>query len=54
MLSPPGDTINQVLNDNWRDLFRDVGPSHTKSISHKVHEYINKLYSQVPFDELFV
>uniref|UniRef100_A0A0K8TVA3 Takeout Protein n=1 Tax=Epiphyas postvittana TaxID=65032 RepID=A0A0K8TVA3_EPIPO len=48
-----GDTINQVMNDNWRDLIKELGPPYTKAVANKVHEIINKLYKNVPFDELF-
>ncbi|KAI5634382.1 hypothetical protein NE865_12930 [Phthorimaea operculella] len=44
--------INHVLNENWRDLMAEVGPPYTKAIAEKVHDIINKLYSQVSYDEL--
>lgn len=49
----PGDTINQVMNDNWRDLIKELGPPYTKAVANKVHEIINKLYKNVPLNELF-
>ncbi|XP_063622460.1 circadian clock-controlled protein daywake-like [Cydia splendana] len=48
-----GNTINQVMNDNWKDLIKQLGPPYTKAVATKVHEVINKLYSNVPFDQLF-
>ncbi|KAI8421687.1 hypothetical protein MSG28_009673 [Choristoneura fumiferana] len=48
-----GDTINQVMNDNWRDLIKELGPPYNKAVANKVHEIVNKLYKNVPFDELF-
>ncbi|KAI8421686.1 hypothetical protein MSG28_009673 [Choristoneura fumiferana] len=47
------DTINQVMNDNWRDLIKELGPPYNKAVANKVHEIVNKLYKNVPFDELF-
>ncbi|KAJ2950997.1 hypothetical protein O0L34_g5373 [Tuta absoluta] len=47
-----GETINQVLNENWRDLMAEVGPPYIKAVAEKVHQSINKLYSQIPYDEL--
>ncbi|XP_049872276.1 circadian clock-controlled protein daywake-like isoform X2 [Pectinophora gossypiella] len=49
-----GDTINQVLNENWRDLMAEVGPPFIKAVANKVHDIVNKLYSGVPYDELML
>lgn len=45
-------TVNQVMNDNWKELMKEFGPPHVKAISARVSSIINTLYSKVPAEEL--
>ncbi|XP_047025256.1 circadian clock-controlled protein daywake-like [Helicoverpa zea] len=47
-----GDQINKLLNEMWREIVADVGPSICQSLGAAVAENLSVLLSQVPYDEL--
>ncbi|KAJ8716585.1 hypothetical protein PYW07_003212 [Mythimna separata] len=47
-----GDQINRLLNEMWREIVADVGPSICQSLSAAVVENLSVLLGQVPYDEL--
>ncbi|KAJ8723380.1 hypothetical protein PYW08_003292 [Mythimna loreyi] len=47
-----GDQINKLLNEMWREIVADVGPSICQSLSAAVVENLSVLLGQVPYDEL--
>ncbi|CAH0683181.1 unnamed protein product [Spodoptera exigua] len=47
-----GDQINRILNEMWREIVADVGPSICQSLSTAVVENLSVLLEQVPYDEL--
>ncbi|KAG7298716.1 hypothetical protein JYU34_017123 [Plutella xylostella] len=47
-----GDQINRLLNEMWREIVSEVGPSISKSLVDAVVENIQVLLSQVSYDEL--
>ena len=51
-LTVPGDQINRLLNEMWREIVADVGPSICQSLSAAVVENLSVLLAQVPYDEL--
>lgn len=48
----PGDQINKLLNEMWREIVNEVGPSICHSLSSAVVESLAVLLEQVSFDEL--
>jgi len=49
-----GDNMNQVMNDNWEDLYKDVRSGYEDVIGAALQNYANKLFSRVPFDQIFL
>ncbi|XP_030022759.2 circadian clock-controlled protein daywake [Manduca sexta] len=47
-----GDQINRILNEMWRQIVADVGPTICRSLSSAVVENLGVLLSQVSYDEL--
>ncbi|XP_047509762.1 circadian clock-controlled protein daywake-like [Pieris napi] len=47
-----GDQINKLINEMWRDIVADVGPSICKSLTAAVVDNVAILLKQVPYDEL--
>ncbi|KAK9873842.1 hypothetical protein WA026_002199 [Henosepilachna vigintioctopunctata] len=48
------DTINQVLNDNWREIFDEQEPGFLKAIGASLLNLINKLFAQIPIHTMFL
>lgn len=53
-LFPLGNNINVFLNENWDELHKDVQPVIEKSLSAAYTDIASKLFSKVPFDEIFL
>ncbi|XP_063534642.1 circadian clock-controlled protein daywake-like [Cydia strobilella] len=47
-----GDQVNRFLNEKWREIVADVGPSICQSLSTAVVQNLDKLLAQVPYDDL--
>ncbi|XP_047990788.1 circadian clock-controlled protein daywake-like [Leguminivora glycinivorella] len=47
-----GDQVNRFLNEMWREIVADVGPSICQSLSAAVVQNLDKLLTQVPYDDL--
>ncbi|XP_075975443.1 circadian clock-controlled protein daywake-like [Anticarsia gemmatalis] len=47
-----GDQINRVLNEMWREIVADVGPSICHSLGTAVKDNLSVLLDQVSYDEL--
>ncbi|XP_059050001.1 circadian clock-controlled protein daywake-like [Achroia grisella] len=47
-----GDQVNLLLNELWREIVADVGPSVCNSLIEAVVETLGVLLAQVPYDEL--
>ena len=48
-----GPEMNHVLNENWRDLFIDVGHGYEEALGQAFKRIANIIFSQVPYDGLF-
>nr|CAH7712250.1 unnamed protein product [Callosobruchus chinensis] len=49
-----GDNINQVLNENWSDVFSDVREGYEKGIGAIFHNLANRVFSIVPLEEIYL
>ncbi|XP_031766714.2 circadian clock-controlled protein daywake-like [Galleria mellonella] len=47
-----GEQVNMLLNELWREIVADVGPSVCNSLIEAVVETLSVLLAQVPYDEL--
>ncbi|XP_034246888.1 protein takeout-like [Thrips palmi] len=48
-----GDQLNKFLNDNWRDVLRELGPSMVEAAREVVEAVIKNLINAVPVSDLF-
>ncbi|CAH1382509.1 unnamed protein product [Tenebrio molitor] len=48
-----GDNINQVMNDNWAEVFADVKPSYEEAFAKIFLSIFNNLLAKVPISEIF-
>ncbi|XP_044260354.1 protein takeout-like [Tribolium madens] len=48
-----GDNINQVLNDNWKEVFDDVKAGYIEIIQAIVTSLLNNFFSKVSIEEAF-
>ncbi|KAL3270740.1 hypothetical protein HHI36_021265 [Cryptolaemus montrouzieri] len=49
-----GDNINNVLNENWREVYEEVAPGYGDVYSAAFMNIMNKIFSKVPLPELFL
>ncbi|KAI8421669.1 hypothetical protein MSG28_009659 [Choristoneura fumiferana] len=47
-----GDQVNRFLNEMWREIVADVGPTISQSLSAAVVDNLTKLLDQVSYDKL--
>ncbi|XP_063930314.1 protein takeout-like [Zophobas morio] len=48
-----GDGMNQVMNENWKELFEDVKASYSEAFGSIFASIFNRLLAKVPISELF-
>ncbi|KAF2900824.1 hypothetical protein ILUMI_05363 [Ignelater luminosus] len=48
-----GAEMNKVLNDNWKEVFDDIGDQYAVAIQTILGDYADKIFSRVPYDDLF-
>jgi len=48
-----GDNINNVLNENWRDLDKEVGPGLAEAIGEVFQLVLKNICDVVPYDVVF-
>lgn len=49
-----GDTMNRFMNDNWDPVFYGIIPGYEDNFGEKFKSVANILFSQVPFDLIFL
>lgn len=49
-----GDTMNQFLNDNWKDILREFMPAISASFNGVFKNMMNKVFIGIPYNELFL
>jgi hypothetical protein len=45
--------MNTFLNENWRELVRDLAPSIGEAVNEVVKRILTNIFELVPFDEVF-
>ncbi|KDR23866.1 Protein takeout [Zootermopsis nevadensis] len=48
-----GDNMNTFLNENWRELLKELGPGIGEAISKVVSTILANIFELVPYDEAF-
>lgn len=46
-------TINQVMNENWRDIFEEMKPDLEKFIGDTLKEVVKPMFDAVPYKNFF-
>lgn len=49
-----GEQINKVLNENWKEIFEEVGPGYEKAMGMLLANIANRVFSKVAINELFL
>jgi len=45
--------MNTVLNENWREVVRDLGPPINEAVGQVMQRILTTISELVPFDEVF-
>jgi hypothetical protein len=45
--------MNSFLNENWRDLIRDLAPPIGEALSQVVQQILTNIFELVPYDVAF-
>ncbi|KAF2900822.1 hypothetical protein ILUMI_05361 [Ignelater luminosus] len=48
-----GEEMNKVLNDNWKEVYNDIGDQYETVLQEVFIDYANKIFGHVPYDDLF-
>ncbi|CAH0388544.1 unnamed protein product [Bemisia tabaci] len=49
-----GDNMNVFLNENWEDILKELQPGFEDSLSQAFLEISNRVFTKVPFDQIFL
>ena len=48
-----GDSLNKVLNDNWKQVFDDVKPNYSKVMDDIIQSLLNQFFGRVSLEDAF-
>lgn len=48
-----GDEMNKLMNENWKEIYEEVDGDFNLALQIVFQDYANKIFTQVPYDELF-
>lgn len=49
-----GDSMNQLLNENWQDVMKEISPGAGKAIAEVLGSVFKNYVEYVPLNEIFV
>ncbi|KAK5638588.1 hypothetical protein RI129_012883 [Pyrocoelia pectoralis] len=49
-----GPQINTIMNENWRQIFNDVGHAYEAALGDIFKNIANRIFKRIPYDELFL
>lgn len=49
-----GDAMNRFIKENWKNIFDDMKPSLFEAFAGIFKNMLNKIFSTVPYDEMFL
>ncbi|KAK5638724.1 hypothetical protein RI129_013019 [Pyrocoelia pectoralis] len=48
-----GKSVNDIFNQNWKDLYGELGSSYEEAIGQFIQESFRRIFAKVSFDDLF-
>lgn len=48
-----GDNMNQVLNENWKDLYQEIRPQFSKAFGGIIRKIFNQVFATYPYEKFF-
>ncbi|GLG92890.1 Uncharacterized protein GBIM_00439, partial [Gryllus bimaculatus] len=48
------DTMNTLMNENWRDLWGELRPAFEQTFGAVFHQITKRIFEKVPFDDVFL
>lgn len=48
-----GDIVNQMMNDNWQDIFARLQPKMEEDMSKHSHQLLHDFFQTVAYDKIF-
>ncbi|KAL3271584.1 hypothetical protein HHI36_022059 [Cryptolaemus montrouzieri] len=48
------DNLNNVLNDNWKELFDELVPAYTEAYARVLLQIANRIFSKIPLSDIFL
>lgn len=49
-----GDNMNVFLNENWRDIMKELNPAIVYAIEEVIKSIVNRIFNKVPYYEMFL
>lgn len=49
-----GDNMNLFLNENWRDILKELKPAITLAVEEILKSIINRIFIKVPYEDIFL
>lgn len=49
-----GDNMNLFLNENWKDILKELKPAISYAIEEIIKSIVNRIFNKVPYYELFL
>ncbi|KAJ9577448.1 hypothetical protein L9F63_005949 [Diploptera punctata] len=49
-----GDNMNRFMNENWKEIIKDVGPGMADALGEYIRQVLNNIYSLVPVENSFI
>lgn len=46
-------TINQVMNDNWREIFAEMKPDFERTIGETIKDFVQPILEAIPYKNFF-
>ncbi|XP_014254914.1 protein takeout-like [Cimex lectularius] len=47
------DNMNLILNENWREVLRDLAPSISDTVGHIIRVTLNQIFDLIPYSQFF-
>lgn len=48
------DTVNKVVNENWKDIYYELKPDLEKSIGDVIKALVKPVFNEIPYKEFFL
>lgn len=48
------ETINTIVNENWRDIYKELKPALEENIAEVITSIIGPLFDNIPYQEFFL